>query len=94
MDVKNRARDHHHWGAGSGFAHKRGMEIVPELFVRGDHGVLFPAESGGNGEGLCRVIFFFLCRKPIRAVLLRQGKKLSWETIKAPIPNDNFLLDP
>ena len=93
-NVTGRARNHHYWGAGSGIVHEGGKEIVPEFFVRGDHGVLFPAESGGNGEGLCRVIFFFLCGKPIRAVLLRQGKKLSWETIKAPISNDNFLLYP
>lgn len=62
-NVTGRARNHHYWGAGSGIVHEGGKEIVPEFFVRGDHGVLFPAESGGNGEGFCRVIFFLSLRK-------------------------------
>ena len=56
MNVKNRARNHHYWGAGSGVAHKGGMEIVPELFVRGDHGVLLPAQIGGRESEVLRLM--------------------------------------
>ena len=96
MDVKNRARNHHHREAGSGFAHKRGMEIVPEFFVRGDRGVLLPAQIGGRESEVLRlmeavIVFFLSLRKAYPSPSAPSREKIIGRKIKQSTTTDIFF---
>jgi len=96
MNVKNRARNHHHRGAGSGVAHKRGMEIVPELFVCGDHGVLLPAPIGGRKSEVLRlmeavIVFFLSLRKAYPSPSAPSREKIIGRTTRQPTTTDIFF---
>ena len=95
MNVKNRARNHHHRGAGSGIAHERGMEIVPELFVRGDHGILLPAQIGGRESEVLRlmeafIVFFLSMRKAYPSPSASSREKIIGRTTRQPTTTDIF----
>ena len=96
MNVKNRARNHHHRGAGSGVARKRGMEIVPELFVRGDRGVLLPAQIGGRESEVLRlmetvIIFFLSLRKAYPSPSAPSRGKIIGRTTRQLTTTDIFF---
>ena len=75
------------------------MKIVPELFVRGDRGVLLPAQIGGRKSEVLRlmevvIVFFSFSAESLSEPVCPVKGKNYRENYKATNDNRYFFLHP